>query len=59
MNAAGSTNGTWLKIYVIAYILFLYLPIAIIPLFSFNNSIQAAFPSERLHARMVPEPPRQ
>ncbi|WP_413206958.1 ABC transporter permease [Rhodospirillum sp. A1_3_36] len=30
--------------YVIAYILFLYLPVVLIPLFSFNDSIQAAFP---------------
>ena len=44
MTAARSSNGSWLKIYVVAYVLFLYLPIAIIPLFSFNNSIQAAFP---------------
>ena len=44
MNAARSRNSVWLMIYVVAYVFFLYLPIAIIPLFSFNNSIQAAFP---------------
>lgn len=33
-----------LGLYVAAYILFLYLPVALIPLFSFNDSIQAAFP---------------
>ena len=44
MSLARSTNGTSLRIYVVAYVLFLYLPIAIIPLFSFNNSVQAAFP---------------
>lgn len=38
------TNGGWLGVYVIAYIVFLYLPVALIPLFSFNDSIQAAFP---------------
>jgi spermidine/putrescine transport system permease protein len=43
MSAAFSRNG-WLKSYIVAYVLFLYLPIAIIPLFSFNDSIQAAFP---------------
>lgn len=43
-NAASSKNATWLKGYILAYVLFLYLPIAIIPIFSFNNSIQAAFP---------------
>ena len=30
--------------YVAAYIVFLYLPVVLIPLFSFNDSIQAAFP---------------
>jgi spermidine/putrescine transport system permease protein len=44
MSTARSEQGRWLKIYVAAYIAFLYLPIAVIPLFSFNNSIQAAFP---------------
>ena len=44
MIAAFSKNGGWLRMYLVAYVLFLYLPIAIIPLFSFNNSIQAAFP---------------
>ncbi|WP_409561101.1 ABC transporter permease [Hyphomicrobium sp. MC8b] len=43
-GAACSKNATWLKGYILAYVLFLYLPIAIIPIFSFNNSIQAAFP---------------
>ncbi|MFT4148584.1 MAG: ABC transporter permease [Paracoccaceae bacterium] len=33
-----------LPAYVAGYILFLYLPVALIPLFSFNDSIQAAFP---------------
>lgn len=44
MNPTSPTKAPWLTIYVVAYVLFLYLPIAIIPLFSFNNSIQAAFP---------------
>jgi spermidine/putrescine transport system permease protein len=44
MSAAPSRNATWLKVYIVAYVVFLYLPIAIIPIFSFNNSIQAAFP---------------
>jgi len=34
----------WLGLYVLAYLAFLYLPVSLIPLFSFNNSIQAAFP---------------
>jgi spermidine/putrescine transport system permease protein len=33
-----------LGLYVAAYVVFLYLPVALIPLFSFNASIQAAFP---------------
>ncbi|CAH2401717.1 ABC transporter permease [Mesorhizobium escarrei] len=37
-------GGGWLGAYVVAYLVFLYLPILLIPLFSFNNSIQAAFP---------------
>ena len=37
-------GGRWLGAYVGAYLVFLYLPIALIPLFSFNDSIQAAFP---------------
>ncbi len=34
----------WLAVYVFAYLVFLYLPVSLIPLFSFNDSIQAAFP---------------
>ncbi len=45
MSAATAGNGrSWLGAYVLAYLVFLYLPVALIPLFSFNNSIQAAFP---------------
>ncbi|MBS7538026.1 ABC transporter permease [Ancylobacter lacus] len=47
--SAAATPGTgsgrrWLGLYVLAYLVFLYLPVALIPLFSFNDSIQAAFP---------------
>ena len=34
--------GLW--IYVVVYLVFLYLPVCLIPLFSFNDAIQAAFP---------------
>ncbi len=34
----------WLNLYMGAYLLLLYLPILLIPLFSFNDSVQAAFP---------------
>ncbi|MGE0024157.1 MAG: ABC transporter permease [Hyphomicrobium sp.] len=44
MTRARADEGSWLKLYVAAYVVFLYLPIAVIPIFSFNNSIQAAFP---------------
>lgn len=37
-------GGRWLAVYVAAYLVFLYLPVVLIPIFSFNNSIQAAFP---------------
>ena len=53
-----------LALYVGAYVVFLYLPMTLIPIFSFNDSVQAAFPlkgftlawyetlaaNERLHA---------
>ncbi|WFP75712.1 ABC transporter permease [Mesorhizobium sp. WSM4906] len=47
MNAPrkeANAGGRWLGLYVLAYLVFLYLPILLIPLFSFNDSIQAAFP---------------
>ena len=44
MSAVAGNRRSWLGAYVLAYLVFLYLPVALIPLFSFNNSIQAAFP---------------
>lgn len=44
MSAATDSGRSWLGLYVLVYLVFLYLPVALIPLFSFNNSIQAAFP---------------
>lgn len=44
MGKPGMTGNRALLGYVVAYIFFLYLPVALIPLFSFNDSIQAAFP---------------
>lgn len=43
-RADTSSDGRWLGLYVLGYLVFLYLPVLLIPLFSFNNSIQAAFP---------------
>ncbi len=39
-----NAGGHWLGLYVLTYLVFLYLPVLLIPLFSFNDSIQAAFP---------------
>ncbi len=39
-----NAGGRWLGLYVLGYLVFLYLPVLLIPLFSFNDSIQAAFP---------------
>jgi len=44
MSATGEGRSGWLGAYVAGYVVFLYLPVALIPLFSFNDSIQAAFP---------------
>jgi len=45
MSAARTEDGgRWLGVYVLVYLVFLYLPVLLIPLFSFNDSIQAAFP---------------
>jgi spermidine/putrescine transport system permease protein len=45
MSAPAATGrNPALTLYVGAYLVFLYVPIALIPLFSFNDSIQAAFP---------------
>src|ERR1700712_2631236 len=44
-TSSSSNRGRgWLSLYVVAYLIFLYLPVALIPLFSFNDSVQAAFP---------------
>jgi spermidine/putrescine transport system permease protein len=44
-QARRMTGGQkWLGFYILVYLFFLYLPVALIPLFSFNDSIQAAFP---------------
>lgn len=42
------TAARSLGLYVALYILFLYLPVALIPLFSFNDSVQAALPIKGL-----------
>nr|WP_316650656.1 ABC transporter permease [uncultured Gellertiella sp.] len=44
VSARSAGSGSLLWAYVMAYLVFLYLPVALIPLFSFNDAIQAAFP---------------
>ncbi len=42
--ASGRHRFDWLMAYVIAYLLFLYIPSAMLPIFSFNDSIQMVLP---------------
>ena len=37
-------KGGWLRIYALVYLAFLYLPIALLPIFAFNDSTIIAFP---------------
>lgn len=37
-------KGGWLRVYAIGYLLFLYLPIFLLPIFAFNDSTIIAFP---------------
>ncbi len=37
-------QGTGLRIYAIAYLIFLYLPVALLPIFAFNDGTVIAFP---------------
>ena len=37
-------KGGWLRVYAIAYLVFLYAPIALLPLFAFNSGTVIAFP---------------
>ena len=41
---AGAKNRSALAAYAVAYIVFLYLPVVLLPLFSFNQSITPSFP---------------
>lgn len=43
-----STGGRGLKTYTILYLAFLYLPVLLLPVFSFNDSIYVALPMKRL-----------
>jgi spermidine/putrescine transport system permease protein len=37
-------SGGWLRVYAVVYLLFLYAPIALLPLFAFNDGTVIAFP---------------
>jgi spermidine/putrescine transport system permease protein len=43
-NAAFKNTSGWLRSYTIIYLVFIYLPILFLPLFSFNSGIYVAFP---------------
>ena len=51
MSNPGLGRNVWLEAYIWVYVVFLFLPIALIPLFSFNDSVQAAFPLNPRRAR--------
>lgn len=55
MMARAKPKGNRLALYVLAYLVFLYLPVALIPLFSLNNAIQAAFPLKGLAQSSLPK----
>jgi spermidine/putrescine transport system permease protein len=44
MNATRQRQGRGLTAYAIAYLAFLYIPVLLLPLFSFNDSLFIAFP---------------
>ncbi|MGB6119378.1 MAG: ABC transporter permease [Mesorhizobium sp.] len=44
MKAGKRGPSGWLKTYAVAFVIFLYLPVTLIPIFSFNNSPSPRFP---------------
>ena len=45
MNGGRESSGVrWLRTYTVAYLVFIYLPVLFLPLFSFNDAIYVAFP---------------
>ena len=53
-------KGGWFKVYVLAYLVFLYAPIALLPVFAFNDSAIVAFPlsdfTSRWFSQLANEP---
>jgi len=54
-------KGGWFKVYALAYLLFLYAPIILLPLFAFNDATIIAFPlsgfSTKWFAALADDPP--
>jgi spermidine/putrescine transport system permease protein len=48
-------TGGWLRIYAVAYLIFLYAPIILLPLFAFNDSTIIAFPLNSFTTRWFEE----
>jgi spermidine/putrescine transport system permease protein len=48
-------KGGWLRVYAIGYLIFLYAPIALLPLFAFNDSTIIAFPLDAFTTRWFAE----
>ena len=48
-------KGGWLKIYAIGYLVFLYAPILLLPLFAFNDSTIIAFPLDAFTTKWFQE----
>lgn len=45
MSAKNHRSGSrWLRSYTVGYLVFIYLPVLLLPLFSFNDAIYVAFP---------------
>jgi spermidine/putrescine transport system permease protein len=44
MSAAPKSRSRWMVAYVAAFVLFLYVPILLLPIFSFNNAATTSFP---------------
>ncbi|GFE64444.1 ABC transporter permease [Litoreibacter roseus] len=44
-------KGGWLRIYAIVYLIFLYLPVALLPIFAFNDGTIIAFPLQGFTAK--------
>jgi len=43
---ASGNRAVWLRSYTIGYLVFIYLPVLFLPLFSFNDGIYVAFPMQ-------------